>query len=121
MTWRYRQSTGELSKDGVILARGYSGAGDSKNRPECQGEVCRGPIPAGDWIIAAVFDSATKGPWCLRLVPAPTTQVFGRAGFLVHGDSKSFPGTASEGCIILPRWAREAIWASSDHALEVVT
>jgi hypothetical protein len=32
-----------------------------------------------------------------------------RSGFLIHGDSFSHPGDASDGCIILSRPEREAI------------
>jgi hypothetical protein len=46
--------------------------------------------------------------------------MFGRSGFLMHGDNIRLPGTASEGCIILPRDLREAIWNSADHTLEVI-
>lgn len=41
--------------------------------------------------------------------------------FRIHGDSIRAPGTASHGCIILPRAIRDRIWASGDRALQVVT
>jgi hypothetical protein len=46
--------------------------------------------------------------------------MFGRSGFLIHGDSIIRPGTASRGCIILAREIREQIAASGDADLEVV-
>jgi hypothetical protein len=118
--WRYAQSTGILTHDEQSVACGYSGCGDAKNRPECQAIKCEGPIPQGVWAIVAVFDSSTHGPFCLRLAPKPSTDTFGRDGFLIHGDSVKFPGEASQGCIILPRRVREDIWRSEDTELEVV-
>jgi hypothetical protein len=46
--------------------------------------------------------------------------MFGRDGFLIHGDSVEHPGTASHGCIIMSRAIREAIAQSDDHELNVV-
>jgi hypothetical protein len=43
-----------------------------------------------------------------------------RTGFLIHGDSIEHPGTASHGCIIMPRAIREAIAQNDDHDLNVV-
>ena len=63
---------------------------------------------------------ASTGPFTLVLAPAPGTETHGRSAFRIHGDSIRLPGTASHGCIILPRPVREAIWASGDRDLEVV-
>ena len=71
-------------------------------------------------MITEKFDSPRRGPLCLRLEPARGTDTHGRSAFLIHGDSKSQPGTASEGCIILPPTVRAAISASNDRDLEVV-
>jgi hypothetical protein len=38
----------------------------------------------------------------------------------MHGDSKAHPGSASHGCVILPRATREEVWQSGDRELEVV-
>ncbi len=46
--------------------------------------------------------------------------MFGRSGFLIHGDSVSHPGEASEGCIILDRNVRETIANDDDKYLVVV-
>lgn len=45
--------------------------------------------------------------------------MFGREGFLIHGDSIVHMGQASHGCIILPRSIREQIAASGDDEIEV--
>ena len=116
--WRYEQSTGRLWR---LMGEGYSGHGvEGKNQPDMQSVKNVGPIPRGKWLVTTRFDDPHKGPWCLRLAPAPGTDTLGRSGFLVHGDSISDPGTASEGCIILSRGIRQRIWESDDHELEVV-
>jgi hypothetical protein len=109
--WAYRQSTGEMFLNLDLLAKGYSGYGDMKNDPSKQEVPNQGPIPRGKWKIVALHTVTDKvGPFVLELSPEPGTETFGRFGFLIHGDSISKPGTASHGCIILPRAAREAIW-----------
>lgn len=126
MTWQWDQSAGELRRDGKLISRGYSGAGRGKNNPSLQGVQGVGPIPAGRWKIGAPYNSANVGPYVLPLDAvdarpgddkhAPT----GRSAFRIHGDSIKAPGTASRGCIILPRAIRELIWKSGDRDLEVV-
>jgi hypothetical protein len=124
--WRWDQSAGELSRDGKFVSRGYSGHGRGKNNPALQGVVGVGPIPAGRWRIGAPYDSDRVGRYALRLEAVdakPGDDVeerTGRGAFRIHGDSVSAPGTASHGCIILPRAVREAIWKSGDRDLEVV-
>jgi len=119
--WTYIQETGELQQDGKSVAKGYSGAGAGKNNPKLQALHNVGPIPQGDWTISGPPTSTVEhGPYVLRLNPAPETETFGRSGFLIHGDSKAAPGTASQGCVILPRSAREEVWQSSDRGLKVV-
>jgi hypothetical protein len=118
--WTYSQSKGEWrGVDGGLVSIGYSGCGECKNNPECQEIKNKGPIPRGMWQIIALFDSPSHGPYCLRLAPKDPASVFGRGGFLIHGDSAKFPGEASMGCIILPRKIREYIWQSQDIDLEV--
>lgn len=118
--WKYEQSTGVLRNSaGASIALGYSGAPGAKNDPSKQSIVKVGPIPRGNYHIGAPFDSASHGPYCLRLTPDPANEMFGRDGFLIHGDSIEHPGAASEGCIILPRFIRQQIFASHDYALVV--
>lgn len=121
MAWVYEQLTGRLSLDGgSIIAIGYSGAGAGKNNPTEENMQNVGPIPEGLYDIEEPFDSPTHGPFALRLLPDTGNVMFGRSGFLIHGDSIERPGEASEGCIILPRIARQDIWDSGDHVLQVV-
>lgn len=123
MPWQYEQSTGKLSKDGVLVDAGYSGFGSGLNNPDAQQVPDMGPIPAGSWAIEGPpFDSPSHGPYVLRLTPAEDTETFGRSGFLIHGDEVAHAGEhlASHGCIILARATRSRIWQSGDSSLEVV-
>lgn len=119
--WTYAQKTGELQLDGQHVATGYSGAGEGKNNSEMQSVRNVGPIPQGDWMIAGPPVSTPEhGPYVLRLTPKDETETFGRSGFLMHGDSKSAPGSASHGCVIMPRTVREQVWDSGDRDFQVV-
>jgi hypothetical protein len=119
--WTYAQATGALLHDGQHVATGYSGFDDGKNNPAMQAVSDVGPIPQGEWIIKGPpINTAEHGPYVLMLAPAPSTNTFGRSHFLMHGDSINAPGTASKGCIVMPRTAREQVWNSGDTALEVV-
>jgi hypothetical protein len=120
VTWTYEQSNGNLLHDDVSVATGYSGAGACKNDPDAQDRHNEGPIPRGRYTIGEPYDTKTHGPYVLRLTPDDSNDMCGRAGFLIHGDSVAHPGTASQGCIILPRAIREQIWNSGDLDLEVV-
>lgn len=126
MTWVYHQSTGELWKDGRYVSRGYSGKGRGKNNPSLQGVQGVGPIPKGRWKILAPYNSANVGPYAIPLEAMDSKygddkhQETGRSAFRIHGDSIKAPGTASRGCIILPRVIRERIGKSTDKILEVV-
>lgn len=118
--WTYRQSSGELLRDGRFIAQGYSGYGTGKNVPAAQTTADVGPIPAGAWRIDSLIPATREhGPFVLVLLPCAGTPTFGRSGFLMHADSLPHPGKASRGCIIMPRFAREMVWSSHDRALTV--
>jgi hypothetical protein len=114
------QSSGTLTRNGKIFAHGYSGADWGKNNPAAQEAKGIGPLPRGDWTITSVKDSQNTGPFTIVLEPCAETLCFGRSAFRIHGDSLRAPGTASHGCVILPRHIREAIWSSGDRLLRVV-
>ncbi len=121
--WTWRQTAGELWRDGQFIAKGYSGFESGRNNPALQGVRDIGPIPRGQYEIGvpeAVLTPGPHGPFVLPLTPAAGTDTHGRAGFLIHGDSVQHPGGASHGCIILPRPIREEIAALHDIDLEVV-
>jgi hypothetical protein len=122
--WVYVQIDGALwHGDPEPVCFGYSGAEpNGKNKPNMESVVDVGPIPCGYYTITGPpYDDPKHGQFVLKLIPNPTNQMFGRSGFLMHGDNKNTPGTASLGCIIFPRNVRERIWNSSDRALEVVS
>ena len=118
--WIYEQATGKLYQDDKLVATGYSGKAEGKNNPAMQDVPCIGPIPEGMYTIKKVFNHPYKGPVCMRLVPLRTDTMFGRHGFMIHGDSIKHPGTASEGCIILNREARTIVADSPYRKLLVV-
>lgn len=127
MAWLYEQSSGKLLHDGEFVAQGYSGTGIGKNNPDMQDHIGLGPLPRGRYSIHVICDG--NGNWIdyegkkspvMRLVPAPGNQMFGRDGFLIHGDSVHAPGTASHGCIIEAHDIRVRIAQSGDPDLEVV-
>lgn len=121
--WTYEQRTGHLyDATGELVATGYSGFGPGKNAPAWQDHHDVGPIPCGTYTIGepeCVTVAGSHGPFVLRLSPFASNAMFDRAGFLIHGDSGSHPGSASHGCIILPRPIRERIADSGDHFLTV--
>lgn len=120
----YEQITGKLSYDGEVMGIGYSGKGPGLNNPAMQSVPFVGPIPEGWWRIEKPpFDDPAHGPFCLRLTPYNPAAVYGRDGFLMHGDRVDAIGQhlASEGCIIMARDVREKISASVDNVLQVVS
>lgn len=97
----YRQSTGEVfDAVGRLVGVGYSGHGVHKNVPADEWQVAMGPIPRGLWYIGPLVDHIRLGPKCIPLSPAGHDGQ-GRSGFFIHGDSRSHPGEASSGCVIL--------------------
>jgi hypothetical protein len=119
MPWRYSQSTGRLSCNGIPVAIGYSGAPTAKNNATYETVRFTGPIPRGRYRIGRPHDTTAHGPHVLALTPVGHN-AHGRDGFLIHGDSRSAPGTASQGCIIIDINARHQISASGDNDLEVI-
>ncbi|MDF1506367.1 tlde1 domain-containing protein [Roseisolibacter sp. H3M3-2] len=123
--WTWSQSTGELRRAGKLISRGYSGNGRGKNNPALQDLRGVGPIPVGIWRMVSVYDSPNVGPFTITLWADDGQlddrhEATGRSAFRCHGDSIRAPGTASKGCIILPRKIRELMWRSGDRLIEVV-
>lgn len=115
----YFQGTGQLRTASLGLGIGYSGNGDGKNNHASQTIKNVGPCPVGFYFIQPPRDTETHGPFVLPLVPDPDNEMFGRSGFLIHGDSVSHPGRASDGCLIFSRVLRELIWNKMYRILEV--
>lgn len=118
--WKFDQSSGQFFHNDTLLFDGYSGYQQGKNNPSMQNVRGMGPVPQGLWHIGGVYDSPKTGPCTIVLVPDSATNTYGRDGFRIHGDSIKAPGTASHGCIILPRFVRQQIVASPDKLLTVV-
>ena len=126
--WVYDQSDGRFYHQinnadmgsCTFVAQGYSGKAWAKNNPKAENAKSMGPIPKGMWKIGAAYDSKNVGPRAIILEPMEGTRTYGRSAFRIHGDSIRNPGTASRGCIILPRNVRERIIKSSDKILRVV-
>lgn len=122
MPWSYHQTTGRIDHNGKFeSSHGYAGRGPWKNDPNAENQKDVGPLPRGNHTIADHYiDHAKAGKHVLRLTPLPRNQMFGRSGFLIHGDKISAPGMASNGCIVLPFAVRQKMLASGDRTLDVV-
>ena len=118
--WTYSQPDGNLSQDGAPIGAGYSGFAAGKNNPSMQEVHDIGPLPRGRYSIGPPHDTAEHGPHVMALTPDAGTDMFGRAGFLIHGDSLAHPGAGSHGCIDLATANRHQISGSGDTQLEVV-
>jgi hypothetical protein len=118
--WTYEQRTGILRRGEIEHAHGYSGYGTGKNNPASEKIPNIGPIPRGRYWITVAHSDPSKGPVVMRLLPQPKTQLYGRSGFLIHGDSRTAPGAASRGCIILSRIVRDQIASGGCDEIEVV-
>lgn len=115
----YSQTTGQLHHDAVLLGVAYSGHGAGLNNPAMQNVPETGPLPRGTYTIGPAFQHPTKGPVVMHLVADPGVSLFGRSGFLIHGDSQLQNHTGSEGCIVSARAIREIVASSADRKLTV--
>jgi hypothetical protein len=97
----YSQSTGELTHATSLLAVGFSGLGEARNKPNLEDQAMLGPIPRGRFRIDRphVF----RGSWMVRLRPIDEQGRVQRY-FLKAGD-------VSKGCIIVPPDALASIVA----------
>lgn len=115
-----------VNDDGTIdyTASGYAGHGPGVNNPGMQNVPGIGPLPQGDYTIAAMRNNRTGSGRVLRnsmrLEPDAGNEMYNRDGFLIHGDNNRHDRSASEGCIILGSDARKRIPESNDNCLRVV-
>jgi hypothetical protein len=118
--WTYSSTTGRLlNPSGTLIATCYSGRGAGLNNPAMENVKCVGPIPRGSYKIGPAYTHPTEGPIVMNLEPIDGTDTFGRSEFHIHGDNQKQNHSASLGCIIAPRFARQLISASTDKELEV--
>jgi hypothetical protein len=131
--WIYVQRSGNLyDPGGNFVETGYAGIGSSKNNPDNQCVIEKGPLPRGTYTIGAPIDGQqiktgedirpdSVGPFALPLNPDAGNDMCDpkRTGFFIHGDSIDHPGEASNGCIIMSKATRQNIVNSGDTSLQV--
>lgn len=117
---RYSQSSREFAifapidetpNERVVFDTTATGAGN--NNPADQHRRNLGPLPVGLYWVRLEASPKFRAP-AFRLHPYPGNAMHGRSGFWIHG------GTRSEGCILLPPAAREAVSRFRVRVLEVV-
>lgn len=121
MGWTYQQTTGRLFNVDIAF-QCYSGLGDGKNNPDLQWVHGVGPVPVGFYLIGPMETYHPRlGRAVMPLYPKTGTNVFGRSGFYIHGDSTVSPGNGSHGCIVhSPIEDREVIDLHPTRDLEVI-
>jgi predicted Fe-S protein YdhL (DUF1289 family) len=121
MSWVFRQSTGELRHNGVLVGTGYSGKGwapgSGRNNPLLQGLGETGPIPAGSYNIGVAYPHPNLGSMTMNLTPVGHNAL-GRTLFRIHGDNSV--NNASHGCVVLSPTIRTQIVTTNDRLLIVV-
>ena len=87
--------------------------------------VDHGPLPVGIYTMGPWYDDkpgpTSKGPIVTRLTPSPENEMYGRSGFMIHGDNDAMNHTASDGCLVAGHGYRAAMAASADNLLDVIT
>jgi hypothetical protein len=122
MPWKYSQSTGTLlAPDGELEGVGYSGNTYGLNSPSMQDVPDVGPCPQGEYTMGPWFTDSQKGPIVTHLIPNPLNAMYGRSGFMIHGDNPAANHTASDGCIILAHAIRLAMSTSADQSITVTS
>jgi hypothetical protein len=123
--WTFEIITGKwFNPSGEVVSKGYAGGNcgknpEARNNPDFIKVPKVGPLPPGDYAMGTPVEHSHLGPFAIPLTPDPTNDMHGRSAFFIHGDTTP-PGNASEGCIILPRSARDEAYNSPDHQVRVV-
>jgi hypothetical protein len=118
MTWLYSQSLGTISHDTEIVGEGYAGKELDCNNPWSETKKGYGPLPRGLYRVGPSYRHSKLGSVTMNLSPIGHN-AHGRTAFRIHGDSRLRPGTASEGCIVLPLAIRQKIADSNDKEIFV--
>ena len=90
-----------------LIGYGYSGQPTFLNDIHKENLQNIGPLPAGMYTITDVYDDPKRGDHTCTLTPMPGTKLYGRSGFLIHGDTATESHDASDGCIVAPLWMRQ--------------
>lgn len=125
----YSQSTGIMTRDGAVIARGFAG-NDSRpgvnpghihgfNNPDAQDVHCIGPLPQGLYNIVEWQDEHPGLGPIVAILQQVEGETFGRDGFRIHGAAAVDPLNSSEGCIVLPYGERVALRATGETQLRV--
>lgn len=127
--WTFRQTGFLFAPDGSPSAHSwYSGFGPHANVPADEGLVGLGPIPRGNYGMAALVTHTHMGPVAIRLEPDAPTLAFilslGRDpnSFYAHDDTAAHDHKASCGCLVSVSGTGSvmSLWVSVDHALQVI-
>ena len=105
----YDQATGRLTDENGLVGIGWAGQLAGKNNPAMQNVPKTGPLPVGNYVINDPINDPKLGPVAFPLTPDPANEMFGRAGFFIHGADIRIPSLSSEGCIVQQRTVREYI------------
>lgn len=134
LDWIYHQSTGQIvhvdpQGNSDFSGQGYAGHNLGLNNPGYQNvpggpsNSNGGPLPQGDYTIQPqqnnVTGNGTVLPGSMRLLPNQSNNMYGRAGFLIHGGNMTTKAS-SQGCIAMPTPVRNHIGNSGDDHLVVV-
>jgi hypothetical protein len=123
-----RVNGSQTTEEMELCTNAYSGRGLAKNNPYAENHKGNpenqsfnaGTIPRGEYKVSNPFDHDKFGFSVFRLTPIGNQEMYGRDGFLIHGDgSATRRGEVSQGCIIMPRSAREKIAEMKVHNLIV--
>lgn len=107
-TIRYIIADGLLTVGGVSW-RGYAGRAEHRDQPGSVDRVGLGPLPPGVYRIGEPRHHPRLGPLSIPLTAIPGSVTHGRSGFYIHGDNARGDRSASSGCIVVGRAAREAV------------
>ncbi len=99
--------TDDITGQQYLTCSGYAGRGAGLNNPNAQNQRRVGPLPQGDYSVGA--PTGRRGPMTFPLTPGPNNTMYGRGGFLIHGDNAAHNNTASSGCPVLPPACRAGI------------
>ena len=87
-SWTYSISQRTLTyPSGYDTAAGYSGNHEGYNNPDRVQDHNIGPIPPGTYDIGPAFTHPLAGPITMRLTAHAGTNLYGRSGFMIHGDT----------------------------------